>query len=379
MGGEWSLGVALVIEIWPERWRTLLAGCIGAAANVGFLGVGLLSLVLGSFVESIESMLLALSLPETWVRGLMAHSGWRFLMILGALPAGLVFLIRLFVPESERWLEERNKGATTHWETSDLLGVLAGCAGSCLVIAVWSPLVANHWIRLVATAAGLLVAVWGFMFPARQYLRRAARSHAITAADRALILRRMLLGAGLAGVALLGTWGSVQWAPKWASELAGEAHPFAKEYTQISIGAAAIISTILAALMGGWLGRRVTYMLLCAGTIGAALLFYLTNQEFGAAFLVTAFLLGGVSASFYGFFPLYFPELFPTRVRATGQGFAFNFGRIVAAVGSLQTATLIGFFDGDFPKAGSVMCAIYLIGIALVWLGPETKGKPLPE
>jgi hypothetical protein len=40
---------------------------------------------------------------------------------------------------------------------------------------------------------------------------------------------------------------------------------------------------------------------------------------------------------------------------------------------------LIGFFDGDFAKAGSVMCAIYLIGIALVWLGPETKGKPLPE
>ena len=50
MGGEWALGVALVTEIWPDRSRAWLAGAIGAAANVGFLLVGLLSLVLVSFI-----------------------------------------------------------------------------------------------------------------------------------------------------------------------------------------------------------------------------------------------------------------------------------------------------------------------------------------
>ena len=67
------------------------------------------------------------------------------------------------------------------------------------------------------------------------------------------------------------------------------------------------------------------------------------------------------------------------RNLATGQGFAFNFGRIIAAVGGLQTANLIKFFDNSFPKAASVMAAIYLVGMSIVWLGPETKGRPLPD
>lgn len=88
---------------------------------------------------------------------------------------------------------------------------------------------------------------------------------------------------------------------------------------------------------------------------------------------------GGNSASFHGFFPLSFPELFPTAVRATGQGFAFNFGRIIAAIGGLQTATLMGHCGGSFPVAGSVLVAIERVGAAIVWFGPETKGWPLPE
>jgi hypothetical protein len=86
-----------------------------------------------------------------------------------------------------------------------------------------------------------------------------------------------------------------------------------------------------------------------------------------------------MSASFYGWFPLYLPELFPTAVRATGQGFAYNFGRILAAVGGLQTAALMALFGGSFPKAGSVLTLFYLVGLVIIWLGPETKGKPLPS
>jgi hypothetical protein len=86
-----------------------------------------------------------------------------------------------------------------------------------------------------------------------------------------------------------------------------------------------------------------------------------------------------MSASFYGWFPLYLPELFPTAVRATGQGFAYNFGRILAAVGGLQTAALMALFGGSFPKAGSVLTLFYLVGLVIIWLGPETKGQPLPS
>jgi len=95
-------------------------------------------------------------------------------------------------------------------------------------------------------------------------------------------------------------------------------------------------------------------------------------------FLVTAFLAGGFSAAFYGWLPLYLPELFPTRVRATGQGFGFNFGRILAAVGVLQVPQLMGQ-PPDYARACSLLAFIYLAGLVVIWFAPETKGKPLPE
>ena len=98
MGGEWSLGVALIMEIWPDRNRAVLAGLIGAASNVGFLLVGLLSLGLLGFLGGVRSALLGVGLGEEVVSGLLSHDGWRFMMILGAVPALLIFFIRLFVP-----------------------------------------------------------------------------------------------------------------------------------------------------------------------------------------------------------------------------------------------------------------------------------------
>ena len=107
--------------------------------------------------------------------------------------------------------------------------------------------------------------------------------------------------------------------------------------------------------------------------------FFRGHDSFGTSFLIAAFFAGGITASFYGFFPLYFPELFPTAVRATGQGFAFNFGRIIAAVGGLQTSNLLKYFDDSMSKAGSLLACIYLIGVVIIWFGPETKGQSLPD
>src|SRR5207249_3063355 len=84
MGGEWSLGVALVNEIWPGKSRAFLAGLIGAAANVGFLLIAYINTFLPRGEES-----------------------WRTLMLLCAAPALLTFFIRVFVPESARWEREK--------------------------------------------------------------------------------------------------------------------------------------------------------------------------------------------------------------------------------------------------------------------------------
>jgi MFS family permease len=85
MGGEWSLGVALVMELWPSASRPILAGLIGAAANVGFLAIALIGLGLAHVREGLREALLALDLSEGSVRYLMGAdgSGWRILLFLG--------------------------------------------------------------------------------------------------------------------------------------------------------------------------------------------------------------------------------------------------------------------------------------------------------
>lgn len=413
MGGEWALGVALVSELWPDRSRAFLAGLMGAAANVGLLLVGLLSLVLVSFIDGAGAMLRTIGVPGGAVDRLLSGDGWRLMMIMGALPAVLIFFIRLFVPESHKWEAQRESGGTSHWATRDLLGVLIGAVGAMAVIAVWSPwfeaLVRTPpadgaakgnlpvWTALCrgfVTFAGLAIALVGFVFPVVQYLRRAEMAGKMRPGERTLYLRRMLLGACLSGVALLGTWGSLQWAPKWANALAkllpADGGPYhAKEYTQIALASGAIVGAIAAALVADWLGRRLTYAALCVASFASLWFMYQAHNAFGAGLLVSVFVAGGITAAFYGWFPLYLPELFPTSIRATAQGFAYNFGRVLSAIGVLQTATLTAYFSQGiaadrveveaFPLAGASLGAIYFVGVVLIWFGPETKGQPLLE
>jgi cyanate permease len=101
-------------------------------------------------------------------------------------------------------------------------------------------------------------------------------------------------------------------------------------------------------------------------------------SSFSAPFLLMVGLAGGVTAAFYGWLPLYLPELFPTRVRATGQGIAYNFGRIAAAGGALAGSQLVAYW-GDYGRMGAALSLVYVIGLFVIWFAPETKGKPLPE
>ncbi|NUQ64129.1 MAG: MFS transporter, partial [Pirellulales bacterium] len=88
MGGEWALGVALVMECWPEKFRPLLAGIIGAAANFGFLGISVIGIYFHVTVDS-----------------------WRWMMLAGAAPGLLAVFIIAFIPESRKWQESVKGGA----------------------------------------------------------------------------------------------------------------------------------------------------------------------------------------------------------------------------------------------------------------------------
>jgi MFS family permease len=394
MGGEWSLGVALVMEVWPNRSRAFMAGLIGAAANVGYMLVGFIGLGFSALQQALADGLAHTGLSADTVQWLTAHQGWRIIMIIGTVPALLTFFIRLFVPESERWMEEKERGGTAGWQSSDLLGVLFGLLGCFLIVYLWAwtgPDWLEHTlpVRICGSLLGLLVALFGYTFPLVRYLQRQTNADR-NAESWTPTLGRMLLAACLSGVALLGTWASAQWVPAWADQLTGEPARHAKEYAQIVLAIGAVIGTIVAALAGDWIGRRPAYCYLCILSLVSVVLQFQFNHEYGPMFLASGFVLGACTASFYGWLPLYLPELFRTRVRATGTGFGFNFGRILAAVGVLQTGNLMGLFRADvplfghtltggYPLACTVMGLIYVVGVFLIWLAPETRGKPLPE
>lgn len=298
MGGEWALGVALVMEVWPEKHRPWLAGAIGAAANIGMVLVGVVAAIWPVTPES-----------------------WRWMFLVGASPAVLTFLIRLFVPESERWMAAREAAATRP----------RGVAGSPLAEVLGGPL-----------------------------------------------LGRTLVGIGLTSVALIGTWGSVQWIPLWADKMTAGAVDGAKATAHTLSALGATVGSLLAPILLGRVTRRIGYSVLCLVSLVVCAVLFRTQTEYGPVFLTLVCLTGATTAAFYGWFPLYLPELFPTRVRATGQGLCFNAGRIVAAVGALTSGQLVAHYGG-YPQMGAVITLVYLGGLLLVWLAPETRGRPLPE
>lgn len=293
MGGEWSLGVALVMECWPQKHRPILAGLIGAASNVGFAMIA----VLGYYIP-------------------INPQSWRWVMLAGAAPALLTFVIRLFVPESERW----KKSVKDAGEASP-------------VKEIFGP----------------------------------------------KLVRSTLFGIAFASIALIGTWGSVQWIPVWVDKMTHGEIPKAKATAQMASAMGAVVGCMIGAFMGDWMGRRIAYFGLCLASLVCCAFLFRGFSEYNTAMLGMIFVVGAVTAAFYGWLPLYLPELFPTRVRATGQGLSFNAGRILAAVGAIYSGELVRHYEGSYAKMGATITLVYIVGMIVIWFAPETKGKPLPE
>jgi MFS family permease len=273
-----------------------------------------------------------------------------------------------------------------------LAGVIgaAGNVGYLLIAGIVAtfPVTPDHWrwTMLICTAPAALALIVLAFLPESPKWRQSVRD----AAARPLrelfttrLIRSTLLGIALASVALIGTWGCVQgFLPSWVDQMAGQLstpNPFAKGQTLVAISIGAILGGFVAPLVSGRIGRRYAYFALCAASLTVCQALFHFFDAFDNAFLLMAVLTGFFTASFYGWLPLYLPELFPTRVRATAQGLCYNFGRLFAAAGAVSTGWLTQFFGGSYPRACAAMSLVYLFGMALIWFAPETRGRPLPE
>ena len=322
----------------------MLAGLIGAASNVGFLLIAVVGLGLSQFIEgAAEDFLRSTGMSEDWVTKLIGadQSGWRLLMFIGATPALLTVFVRMFVPESKLWQHAaaacpkarvRRHLRTRHPPQND----------------------SRHLPGRHGTDRHL------GLDPMGHALGQQARQRHRLVPRRPPRPRRS-------------AWRSAQSSARWAPPFSPNGSAAANRTSccaWLRCWCALFVSLAAALSRHGRLARK--------DRSESLFLWRRAKPSIGSSCSWPG-LAGCVTASFYGWLPLYLPELFPTRIRATGQGFAFNFGRVLAAVGALQGGQLLDYFHEDYARMGGIMSLVYLAGMVLIWFCPETKGQPLPD
>ncbi len=131
-----------------------------------------------------------------------------------------------------------------------------------------------------------------------------------------------------------------------------------------------------------YIGRRPAFAIaFLAAALTTALYFLYVSEPW----MVYAFspAVGFCQLALFGGYAIYFPELFPTRIRSTGTSFCYNIARFVAALGPVVLSWLKSDVFGQFAEplryGGATMCVVFLIGVAILPFAPETKDQPLPE
>lgn len=191
-----------------------------------------------------------------------------------------------------------------------------------------------------------------------------------------------LVGILLATIPLIGAYGSANWMVPWADQVGSRSDPPRPEL-KANVQQARAFTGLVGSLIGGWvgslLGRRLAYFLtsLCALLISQYAFWYVVPTD--SDFLIWVAALGFFSGIYFGWLPLFLPELFPTSVRSTGNGVSFNFGRILTAVTVLTTATVVQFFHNNYAQIGRVTSLIFALGMIAIFLAPDTTQKNLAE
>lgn len=254
----------------------------------------------------------------------LSDYGWRVLFLVGVLPAFASILVFVWVKEPDRWVRARSEEL-------------------------------------------------------RSGTRRGAR---LAELFRGNLLRPTLVGSTLAFVAVFGLWGATNWTPtliRALPDLQGLDRAALSSYVSYAI------MTLNVGALAGYLsfgpladrfGRRPTFALMCVGSLVMLPVTFLTPHTYAQVLLLLP-LLGFFNNGIFSGFPIYLPELYPTRLRASGAGFCFNAGRVLASAGPFLTGLLVMTLGG-FGQAASAIALVYLLGLAVLPFASETRGRPLP-
>jgi MFS family permease len=191
--------------------------------------------------------------------------------------------------------------------------------------------------------------------------------------------RDTLVGSALAFVAVVGLWGATNWTPSLIHELLGPQHldrvvvSRRVSYAVMSLNSGAILGYLVCPLLTEWWNRRGAFLVMLLGSAVSLPVTFLLPSSYGLILWLLP-ILGFFTNGIFSGFPVYLPEMYPTRMRATGAGFCFNAGRILAAGGPFLTGYLVARL-GTFARAASSIAFIYLLGLVVLAFARETKGE----
>ena len=190
------------------------------------------------------------------------------------------------------------------------------------------------------------------------------------------LIRFTIIGILLSSIPMIGAWSASKWMIPWADKVAGATNVGYKAATQGWWALGATLGSFAGAQLASWLGRRLSYALISLATFTITFAMFQLTAPLHSSFHPIVFAQGFVATLFFGWLALYLPELFPTRVRATGSGLAYNSGRFATAFGVLAAGFLFTALGGDYPRVGMICASIYAFGLIVIWWAPDkNEGK----
>jgi len=314
IGSEWVTGASITAEFWPDHARGKGAGLMQCGLGIGFF--------LASFI---------------WLFvGALGPDAWRIMFLIGVLPALFVLWLRTGISESQPWQRTDAQRRAAREKSQ------GGAA-----------LQAQERALVRFTVVDL------FVEPESR--------------------RRTILVFLCSLTTTLAWWGISTWVPPYVGSVAAKAGLPGQQwasYAALSYNFAAIIGYASFGFIADRFGRKPVTMLFFAMALVLTPVLFLWTQDL-RLLLVIAAINGYFSLGQYSWMPVWLPELFPTRIRATAMAFAFNAPRFIAFLGPLTAGQLIVAFGGYGPAATAI-AAIYVLGFAAASLLPETRGRPLP-
>jgi len=308
-----------------------IGGMFGAATTLvaesvpaGFRAMALGSLQALSALGNIIGSLLSLQIPPGSQNLVSDYSGWRVLFFVGIVPALLVVPIVFVLKEPDSWLKAKADAAA---------GIGHKNVGSPVELFRDERWRRNTIVGLFLGVSGM-IGLWGIGFFSPELISTALRGAPQSVVD------------------------SVR---GWATAFQ-------------DVGS--FLGMLTFTMVAAFLSRRLAFLLsLLLSMFVTMFVFRSLNSASDAYWMLP--MMGFAQLAVFAGYSIYFPELFPTRLRGTGVGFCYNTVRYLAA----PAPTVMGYLASmmSFRSAAVLMSTVYLVGvIALIW-APETKGKPLPE